>query len=97
MLIPKPPFCEYILTYDEVENLNETDKLILLDGMRNHLTLVPYKHALFETLLDPNLFDKDPYICIGYDLDSFNREQASLYTLNSSTYRAGLTDDENTK
>jgi hypothetical protein len=65
--------------------------------MKEYLTLVPYKHPLFETLLDPNLFEKDPYICVGYDLGNFDREQAILYTLDASTYRAGLTDEENTK
>ena len=66
--------------------------------MKDYLTLVPYKHTLFNTtLLDPNLFEKDPYVCVGYDLADFNQESAILYTLDSSTYQSGLTDEENTK
>ena len=87
----------FILNYSTVESMDDLNKQLLLANMRNHLTLVPYKHPLFETILDPNLFDQDPYICVGYDLSSFDREQASLYTLSPLTYRAGLTNDENTK
>ena len=38
------------------------------------------------TKIPPNLFTKDPYICLGYDLSSFNKEEAILYTLDGKTY-----------
>ena len=88
---------KYTYTWNELSSLPEFEVSKITSEMKDYLTLVPYKHPLFDTLLDPNLFEKDPYICVGYDIGSFNREQAILYTLDSSTYRAGLTDDENTK
>ena len=33
-----------------------------------------------------NLFTTEPYICLGYDLANFDKEQAILYTINNSTY-----------
>lgn len=33
-----------------------------------------------------NLFTTEPYICLGYDLADFDKEQAILYTINNSTY-----------
>lgn len=88
---------KYTYTWDELSALSEFEIGKITASMKEYLTLVPYKHPLFETLLDPNLFEKDPYICVGYDLGNFDREQAILYTLDASTYRAGLTDKENTK
>ena len=88
---------KYTYTWDELSALSEFEIGKITASMKEYLTLVPYKHPLFETLLDPNLFEKDPYICVGYDLGNFDREQAILYTLDASTYRAGLTDEENTK
>lgn len=38
------------------------------------------------TKIPPNLFTKDPYICLGYDLSAFNSEQAILYSLDGKTY-----------
>lgn len=38
------------------------------------------------TKIPPNLFTKDPYICLGYDLSSFDSEQAILYSLDNKTY-----------
>ena len=35
----------------------------------------------------PNLFTKDPYVCLGYDLSSFDKEQAILYTMDSKGFR----------
>lgn len=88
---------KYSLTYEEAMTLSSVDLSQLVSDMKDYLTLVPYKHTLFNTILEPNLFEKDPYICVGYDLASFNQESAILYTLDSSTYQAGLTDEENTK
>ena len=36
--------------------------------------------------LNPNLFTKDPYVCLGYDLSGFTEEQAILYSLDGETY-----------
>lgn len=47
----------------------------------------------------PNLFVKDFYICVGYNLADFNKEQATLHTLGSTTYIANsqVNDENNTK
>lgn len=47
--------------------------------------------------LPPNLFVKDPYICVGLSLDSFTEDSATLYTIDSLGYNKILTDKENTK
>lgn len=49
--------------------------------------------------LPPNLFTKDPYVCLGYDISEFDKEQAILYSLNSSTYvtKDGIVSDQNKK
>jgi hypothetical protein len=36
--------------------------------------------------LAANLFVRNPYICVGYDIEDFADEQAILYTLDYSTY-----------
>jgi hypothetical protein len=33
-----------------------------------------------------NLFTKDPYICLGYDLANFDKEQAILYSTDGETF-----------
>lgn len=88
---------KYQFTQEQFEAMTQVDVNKLIFNMKNYLCLVPYKHPLFETILEPNLFDKDPYICVGYDLESFSEEQLVMYSLSSSTYRAGLSDEENTK
>lgn len=88
---------KYQFTREQFEEMTQVDVNKLIHNMKNHLCLVPYQHPIFETLLDPNLFDKDPYICVGYDLGAFSEEQLVIYSLNSSTYRAGLSDKENIK
>lgn len=49
---------------------------------------IPYYSLLgsIRKKLNPNLFTKDPYICLGYDLSGFKEEQAILYSLDGSTY-----------
>ncbi len=49
--------------------------------------------------LPPNLFTKDPYICLGYDISEFDKEQAFLYSLNTSTYitKDGIVSEKNRK
>lgn len=88
---------KYQFTREQFEAMTQVDVNKLIFNMKNYLCLVPHKHPLFETLLEPNLFDKDPYICVGYDLESFSEEQLVMYSLSSSTYRAGLSNEENTK
>lgn len=46
---------------------------------------VPYLDD-FDNPLLPNLFTKDVYICLGYDVASFNEDQADIYCLDSKTY-----------
>ena len=46
---------------------------------------MPYTSGINMKLVD-NLFTKDPYVCLGYDLSEFDSEQAILYSLNSDTY-----------
>jgi hypothetical protein len=46
---------------------------------------VPYMDE-FEGDLLPNLFTKDSYICLGYDITEFDDNQATLYCLDSNTY-----------
>ena len=45
--------------------------------------LIPYLDE-FGNLLMPNLFTKDPYICLGYDIADFDNDQATIYCLDSS-------------
>ena len=46
-----------------------------------------YKDDALGKKLPPNLFTKDPYICLGYDLEGFKQEEAILYTMNSKGYK----------
>ena len=88
---------KYALSYSDLMSMSQVQLTKLVAAMKDYLTLVPYKHPIFDTLVDPNLFETEPYICVGYDLASFNSEAAILYTLDSSTYNSGLTEEENTK
>ena len=47
--------------------------------------LIPYED-MFRNPLLPNLFTKDAYICLGYDIASFNNDQATIYCLDSNTF-----------
>lgn len=47
--------------------------------------LIPYQ-TITKNRLPNNLFVKDPYICLGYNLSNFTDEQVILSTLNSKTY-----------
>lgn len=51
----------------------------------------------FGNLLIPNLFVKNPYICLGYGLSEFESESISLFTLNTSTYNPKDIDEKNRK
>ena len=46
-----------------------------------------------------NLFTKDPYICLGYDLSGFDKEQAILYCLDGDTFliKDSVAPDKNIK
>ena len=37
-------------------------------------------------LVAPNIFVKDPYICVGYDTNEFKDEMIKVYTLDTPTY-----------
>ena len=58
--------------------------------------LVPYLDD-FGNLLMPNLFTKDPYICLGYDIADFDNDQATIYCLDSYTYSNNFLLDNNRK
>lgn len=46
---------------------------------------IPYRFDT-ETLRPDNLFTKDAYICLGYDLSAFDKEQAILYSMDSDFF-----------
>lgn len=50
---------------------------------------IPYTtgESFFENFGEPNLFVKDVYICLGYDLASFSTDTVKLYTVDSLTYK----------
>ncbi len=48
-------------------------------------------------LLLPNLFVKDPYICFGYDVDSFSDETIMIFTNSGKTYSSKTTSTSDTK
>lgn len=58
--------------------------------------LIPYLDE-FNNLLMPNLFTKDPYICLGYDIADFDNDQATIYCLDSYTYSNNFLLDNNKK
>lgn len=58
--------------------------------------LIPYLDE-FNNLLVPNLFTKDPYICLGYDIADFDNDQATIYCLDSYTYSNNFLLDNNRK
>lgn len=45
----------------------------------------------------PNLFIKNVYVALGYDLNGFGEDQVLLYSLNSDTYDASYSSFENKK
>lgn len=47
--------------------------------------LIPYQ-TITKSRLPNNLFVKDPYICLGYNLSDFTDEQVIISTLDSKTY-----------
>ena len=40
-----------------------------------------------DTLLTPNLFVKDIYLCLGYDISIFNNDMVQIYTQQPNTYK----------
>lgn len=57
---------------------------------------VPYLDDFGNPLL-PNLFTKDAYICLGYDVATFNEDQANIYCLDSNTYSDHYLLEDNSK
>lgn len=45
----------------------------------------------------PNLYVKDPYVCLGYAVGNFEKDEAILYTSSTLTYDTYKSDAENTK
>lgn len=50
---------------------------------------IPYTtgDGIFNNITSPNLWVKDVYICLGYDLGSFNQDSVQLYSISSPTYK----------
>lgn len=48
--------------------------------------LIPYKDEATDNLFLPNLFEEEPYICLGYNLKEFDKESIILYSVNNTTY-----------
>ena len=48
---------------------------------------VPFKDFL-DNLIAPNIFLKDPYISLGYDISEFDEEMVQIYTFDSKKYTA---------
>lgn len=46
---------------------------------------IPFKDFLGH-YIKPNLYVKDVYISLGYDVEEFDQEMVQIYTLNSTTY-----------
>ena len=46
----------------------------------------PFSQSEESSKLMNNLWTKDPYVCLGYDIRDFDSEQAILYTTDSDTY-----------
>lgn len=46
---------------------------------------IPFKDFLGH-YIKPNLYVKDVYISLGYDVEEFDQEMIQIYTLNSTTY-----------
>lgn len=40
-----------------------------------------------DSLLDPNLFVKDVFLCLGYDISVFTNDMVQIYTQQSDTYK----------
>lgn len=47
-----------------------------------------------EPTNQPNLYSKDPYICLGYDVSEFDTEKIILYTINGNTYNVNSEDSK---
>lgn len=57
---------------------------------------IPYLDFLDNIIL-PNLFVKDPMICLGYDARDFENDDAILYSLDNTTYTSAASDEKNKK
>ena len=47
--------------------------------------LIPYQDFL-DHYIKPNLYVKDVYVSLGYDVSEFDKEMIQIYTLDSTTY-----------
>lgn len=57
---------------------------------------IPYLDFLDNIIL-PNLFVKDPIICLGYDARDFENDDAILYSLDNTTFTSAASDEKNKK
>lgn len=52
------------------------------------------KDSFDEPTNQSNLYSKDPYICLGYDVSEFDTEKIILYTINGNTYNVNEEDSK---
>lgn len=57
---------------------------------------IPYLDFLDNIIL-PNLFVKDPMICLGYDARDFENDEAIVYSLDNTTFTSAASDEKNKK
>lgn len=85
-LIESPPY---------IPSNNDDQKYYGGDG-EDLSEVVDAEENAFQIL--PNIFLRDPYLCLGYDLGSFQKEKGMLITLSTLTYDFPVAtgEDENT-
>lgn len=93
---------ETYYTQEEVFDLTEfldypIVRLKLFAYQRNNFVDI-YGNKIYESseldendfnTINPNIFIKDPYVCLGISIDEFNSDTAILFTENSTTYSKG--------
>lgn len=91
---------------EKVFNIENVGKIIAMElqfyeepgSFVNNINGEPVPHTDFlGHTLNPNLFVKDCYVCIGYDVETFEDDQVMLYTLDNGSYRPNATNLENQK
>jgi len=50
---------------------------------------VPYNDATGFGNVNPNIFIKDPYLCLGIPVEDFNEDMATIMTTSTVTYYKG--------
>jgi hypothetical protein len=50
-----------------------------------------------DNIILPNLFVKDPMICLGYDSRDFENDEVIVYSLDNTTFTSAVSDEKNKK